>query len=312
MEKLLSTREVSQLLGVNEKMVYTLITEKGLPATKITGKWLFPAQLVEQWVESRTINFPARSETPSPRSGLLLVAGSDDILFERALSLFMRLNAGHVAIFGTLGSLGGLKALRRGWCQMATSHLAEEDGQDYNFSFAANELEALPAVVNFCRREQGLLVARGNPLNISDCGDIGKKGLTVVNRPLGTSTRILFDRELQKAGLQPSKIAGYGHEVPRHLDIGMEILSGRADVGLSIRPVASLLNLDFISMKWERFDLLIPKDYFFDKGVQLFLGMLHEPEFRALADDLPGYDLELVGKMLYPKENSPTPIGSGN
>jgi len=305
MEKLLSTREVAQLLGVNEKMVYTLITEKNLPATKITGKWLFPAHLVEQWVESRTINFPARGEAMSPHPGLLLVAGSDDILFERALALFMRLNADHVALFGALGSLGGLKALRHGWCQMATSHLAEDDGQDYNFSFAANELDALPAVVNFCRREQGLLVATGNPLQVADCADIGKKDLTVVNRPLGTSTRMLFDRELQRAGLQSSRVKGYGSEVPRHLDIGMEILAGRADVGLSIRPVASLLNLDFIPLKWERFDLLIPKECFFDKGVQLFLGMLHEAEFRELAADLPGYDLELVGKMLYPRDQSP-------
>jgi molybdate-binding protein len=69
--------------------------------------------------------------------------------------------------------------------------------------------------------------------------------------------------------------------------------------------VASLLNLDFIPLKWERFDLLIPKECFFDKGVQLFLGMLHEAEFRALAADLPGYDLDLVGKMLYPRDQSP-------
>jgi putative molybdopterin biosynthesis protein len=307
MEKLLSTREVAQLLGVNEKMVYTLITEKGLPATKITGKWLFPAHLVEQWVESRTINFPSRQESLTPHPGLLLVAGSDDILFERALSLFMRLNADHVAMFGAMGSLGGLKALRHGWCQMATSHLAEEDGQDYNFSFAASELETLPAVVNFCRREQGLVVARDNPHKIVDCTDIGPKDLVVVNRPLGTSTRMLFDRELQRAGLQASRVKGYGNEVPRHLDVGMEILAGRADVGLSIRAVASLLNLDFIPMKWERYDLLIPKDYFFDKGVQLFLGMLHEVEFRSLAEDLPGYDLDLAGKMLYPRENAPSP-----
>jgi putative molybdopterin biosynthesis protein len=306
MEKLLSTKEVAQLLGVNEKMVYTLINEKGLPATKITGKWLFPAHLVEQWVESRTINYPSRGEALSPKSGVLIVAGSDDILFERALALFMRLNADYVAMFGAFGSMGGLKALRRGWCQMATSHLAEDDGQDYNFSFAASELEELPAVVNFCRREQGLLVAAGNPHKIRSCADIGEKSLAVVNRPLGTSTRMLFDRELQRAGLQTSRIRGYGREVPRHLDVGLEILNGRADVGLSIRPVASLLNLGFIPLKWERYDMLIPKDCFFDKGVQLFLGMLHEAEFRALAEDLPGYDLELSGKMLYPREAPPS------
>lgn len=301
MDKLLSTKQVAQLLGVNEKMVYTLITEKGLPATKITGKWLFPRHLVEQWVESRTINVP-RGETASLRSGQLMVAGSDDVLFERTINLFMRLNNGYLATFGIFGSLGGLKALRRGLCHMATSHLAEEDGQDFNFSFAASELDSLPAVVNFCRREQGLAVAKGNPLGITGVADIAEKKLTVVNRSLDTSTRILFDRELQKAGLQSAKIKGYGHEVARHFDVGLEVLCGHADIGPTIRPVAALLGLDFISLGWERFDLLVPKEHFFDQGVQLFLGLLHEPEFRALAEVLPGYDLELTGKMVYPSE----------
>lgn len=301
MDKLLSTKQVAQLLGVNEKMVYTLITEKGLPATKITGKWLFPRHLVEQWVESRTINVP-QGETASLRSGQLMVAGSDDVLFERTLNLFMRLNNGYLATFGIFGSLGGLKALRRGLCHMATSHLAEEDGQDFNFSFAASELDSLPAVVNFCRREQGLAVAKGNPLGITGVADIEAKKLTVVNRSLESSTRILFDRELKKAGLQSAKIKGYGHEVARHFDVGLEVLCGQADIGPTIRPVAARLGLDFISLGWERFDLLVPKEHFFDQGVQLFLGLLHEPEFRGLADSLPGYDLELTGKMVYPNE----------
>ena len=303
MENLLSTTEVAQLLGVNEKMVYTLITEKGLPATKITGKWLFPAHLVEQWVESMTINVPTSGGELPQKPDLLMVAGSDDILFDRAMSLYIRLNPDQVVLFGLLGSLGGLRALRRGMCHIATSHLAEEDGQEFNFSYAANELEVLPAVVNFCRREQGLLVAQGNPLGIEGVADIGSRNLTVVNRPLGTSTRLLFDRELQNAEIKPSRVRGYTNEVSHHLDVGLEILSGRADIGLSIRPAAELLNLHFIPLRWERFDLLIPKELFFEKGIQQFLGLFHEERFRALADALPGYDLSLTGRMLYPGDS---------
>lgn len=303
MENLLSTKEVAQLLGVNEKMVYTLITEKGLPATKITGKWLFPAHLVEQWVESMTINVPTSGGELPQKPDLLMVAGSDDILFDRAMSLYIRLNPDQVVLFGLLGSLGGLRALRRGMCHIATSHLAEEDGQEFNFSYAANELEVLPAVVNFCRREQGLLGAQGNPLGIEGVADIGSRNLTVVNRPLGTSTRLLFDRELQNAEIKPSRVRGYTNEVSHHLDVGLEILSGRADIGLSIRPAAELLNLQFIPLRWERFDLLIPKELFFEKGIQQFLGLFHEERFRALADALPGYDLSLTGRMLYPGDS---------
>lgn len=303
MEKLLSTKEVAQRLGVNEKMVYTLITEKGLPATKITGKWLFPAHLVEQWVESMTINYPTGSAELPHKSGLLMIAGSDDILLDRSLSLFMKLNSGDVVLFGAIGSLGGLKALRRGMCHIATSHLAEENENDYNFSYAASELDALPAVVNFCRREQGLIVAAGNPHGIAGCGDIAEKDLTVVNRALGASTRIIFDQQLQEAGIKPARIKGYGNEVAHHLDIGLEILSGRADVGPGIRPAAALLGLDFLPLRWERFDLLFPKDSFFDKSIQQFLALLHEPAFHKLAAALPGYDLSLSGRMLFPGES---------
>lgn len=303
MENLLSTKEVAHLLGVNEKMVYTLITEKGLPATKITGKWLFPAHLVEQWVESMTINVPTSGGELPQKPDLLMVAGSDDILFDRAMSLYMRINPEQVVLFGLLGSLGGLRALRRGMCHIATSHLAEEDGQEFNFSYAASELEVLPAVVNFCRREQGLLVAHGNPLGIEGVADIGGRNLTVVNRPLGTSTRLLFDRELQNAEIKSARVRGYTNEVSHHLDVGLEILSGRADIGLSIRPVAELLNLHFIPLRWERFDLLIPKELFFEKGIQQFLGLFHEERFRVLADALPGYDLSLTGRMLYPGDS---------
>lgn len=303
MKKLLSTKEVAHLLGINEKLVYTLITDKGLPATKIIGKWVFPEDLVEQWVESKTINYPVRRDEVMPQPDLLVITGSNDILLDRTLEYFMRTHPGQVAVFGNLGSLGGLRALRRGLCQLATSHLPEEDNDEFNFSYAAGALEQLPAVVNFCRREQGFLLPTGNPRQVRHLQDIVEKGLRVVNRPLGTSTRLIFDRELAQAGLDPEMIIGYDREVLRHLDVGLEILGGRADIGSAIRPVATLLGLDFLPLRWERFDLIIPKDNFFHKSVQMFLDLLHQSEFRDLAAGLTGYDLSSSGRMMYPKSS---------
>jgi len=301
MDRLLSTKEIADFLGVNEKMIYTLITEKGLPATKITGKWLFPKNLVEQWVESRTINYPKPVESTFQVPHLLLIAGSNDILLDRTLPLFRKKNPEFVALYGNLGSLGGLKALRQGLCHMATSHLADEDGKEYNFSYAATELEELPAVVNFCRREQGFLIPKGNPRAIGSVVDIGAMDLRVANRPLEASTRLLFDRELQKAGHDCHTIKGYDREFQSHLEIGLEVLSGRADIGPAIHAVASLLDLDFLPLGWERFDLLIPKDGFFAEGVQMFLDLLHCSEFQKMARPLAGYDLSISGKMVYPQ-----------
>jgi molybdate-binding protein len=158
----------------------------------------------------------------------------------------------------------------------------------------------MPAVVNFCWREQGLLVQKGNPQKISSVADLGQSGMTIVNRALGTGTRLLLDHELKKAGIKGEKVTGYTTEVQRHLDVGLEILSGRADAGPGIRAVADLLELSFIPLRWERYDLMIAKERFFDEGIQHFLGLLHEKEFRQLAGAMAGYDLKYTGKMVYP------------
>jgi len=304
MEKLLSTKEVAELLAVNEKMIYTLINEKGLPATKITGKWLFPKNLVEKWVESRTINYPKQTESAVEIPNLLLIAGSNDILLDSTLSLFRSQNPDYVAFSGNLGSLGGLRALRQGLCHIATSHLEQDHLEEFISTHGVRAVNEYPAMVNFCRREQGLLTSQGNPKQITDIADIEAKGLTIANRSLEASTRIMFDQELKKAGLDCRNIKGYDREFQTHLEIGLEILAGRADTGPAIRSVATLLGLGFIPMRWERFDLLIPKNGFFAKSIQLFLDMLHSSAFQDLANNLSGYDLSLSGKMVYLHINS--------
>lgn len=302
--KLLSTKEAAQFLGVNEKMVYVLVSEKGLPATKITGKWLFPLHLVEQWVEAHTINYPESANVLPPYHGLLIITGSNDPLLDRAITLFNSLHPEQVAVFGNLGSLGGLRALRQNLCHVASSHLLQDDAEEYNFDFASREFSAMPAVVNFCRREQGLLVQRGNPKGIRSVADLAKPGICIANRPLSTGTRLLLDREFKRLGVAGERIEGYQRELARHMEVGLEVLAGRADAGPAIRPVAGLLGLDFIPLRWERYDLLITKERFFDLGVQAFLGLLHENAFVALTDDLEGYDLSFSGKMVFPKEST--------
>jgi excisionase family DNA binding protein len=311
MKRLLSTKEAAQFLGVNEKMVYTLVSEKGLPATKITGKWLFPIHLLEQWVETHTINYPdARGNLP-PYEGLLVIAGSNDLLLDNTIQLFNTRYREHLAVFGNLGSMGGLRALRQGLCHVASSHLLQENGEEYNFEFAYQEFDRAPVVVNFCRREQGLMVAKGNPKQIRSVGDLGQPGIRVVNRPLGTGTRLLFDMKLKEAGIAVGKINGYDREFGRHMDVGIEVLAGRADAGPGIRPVAALLGLDFLPIRWERYDLLIAKERFFEKGVQFFLGLLHDPAFLDSAGQLAGYDASLSGRMVFPGDAAETPAAAG-
>lgn len=302
MDELLTTKQVAKFLNINEKMVYSLIAEKGLPASKVTGKWLFPIDLVRQWVETGTENYPEVAQLP-PYHGLVLIAGSNDLLLEQLITTFNLKHQEHMAMFGLTGSMGGLKALRKNLCHIAASHLVA-DNQEYNFPFIKDEMIHAPAVVNLCRREQGLMVQNGNPKKINAVEDLTQKGVTMVNRRLGTGTRQLFDRELKSKGISGETIKGYEACVSRHMDVGLAVLSGKADAGPGIRAVANTLGLDFVSLNWERFDLLINKDRFFDQGIQLFLALLKGKVIHRSADAYGGYDLSMTGKMVYPESDA--------
>ena len=298
MGELYSTKEIAKFLNVNEKMVYSLIAEKGLPASKVTGKWIFPINLVRQWVEAGTENYPQLAKLP-PYHGLVLIAGSNDLLLDKIISTFNLKHEDHMAMFGIAGSMGGLKALKQNLCHIAASHLVA-DNQDYNFPFLKDEMNHLPAVVNFCFREQGIIVQKGNPKHIQSVNDLGKPGIKIINRQLGTGTRQLFDRELKTAGMASETLDGYDTALTRHMDVGLEILMNKVDAGPGIKPVASILGLDFIPICKERFDLLITKERFFDQGIQLFLSLLKGKVIQAAAEAYGGYDLSMTGKMIYP------------
>ena len=196
--------------------------------------------------------------------------------------------------------MGGLKCLRRGVCHIGVCHLLQDDNMEYNFDFAERELDRPPIFVNFSKREQGILLQKGNPKNIQSIADLARSDVGIVNRPLGTGTRLLLDYEIAKSDISTDTITGYHHEVSRHLDVGLEILAGKADAGPAIRAVAGLLNLDFMPLRWERFDLLIARERFFVQGVQQFMGLLHDVAFQQLAETFVGYDLSLCGKMVFP------------
>ncbi|WP_456385847.1 substrate-binding domain-containing protein [Desulfolithobacter sp.] len=296
----LSTKEVAELLDVNEKVVYTLISEKGLPATKVTGKWLFPLHLVTRWVDTHVLNRPLEP-AGTLDDDLLVIAGSNDLLLERVVARFNAVFSENLATFGSVGSLGGLQALDRNLCRIACAHLMHSDETEYNFAYLDRQLSGpRPVVVNFCHREQGLLVASGNPKSIDGIPALCDRNIVMVNRSPATGTRLLLDHELQKHGVSGEQIPGYDNELPTHLAVGLEILAGRADVGPGIKTVATLLGLDFVPLRQERFDLLIHKSRFFDKPVQRFLGLLQDDAFREMAAALDGYDIRNSGKVVYP------------
>jgi excisionase family DNA binding protein len=312
----LDTREVAQYLGINEKQVYTLIHGRGLPGTKITGKWLFPRHLVDRWIESHVSNLPADTSLLDHAGGLLLVAGSDDPLLDNLVSLFRKRFPETVPLRSRAGSTEGLIALKKGLCHIASVHIFDPINSGHSTKYLRDIVGDDIVVVAFALRKQGLVLPPGNPLEISSLMDVTRKGLRLAIRETGTGTRLLLDRELDRLDLDPDSLVAGSFPADSHLDLdpdslvagsfpadshldaAMSVMRGDADTALAIEAVSGMLDLDFIPLHEERFDLVIRKQNFFHETVQAFLGLLLDDEFHNLSRTLTGYNVKGAGKVL--------------
>jgi putative molybdopterin biosynthesis protein len=298
----LDTREIAKYLGINEKQVYTLIHDRDLPGTKITGKWLFPKHLVDRWVEAHVTSIPAPVPFLEGAKGLLLIAGSDDPLLSRLIGLYRRRHPEVIALRSSAGSSEGMLALRRGLCHIACVHLPHPEG-----GFSTDHLEEVfgddAVAITFANRSQGLLLSAGNPHHLSTLQEAAAAGLRWALREPGTGTRALFDRELDRLGIDPAPILRHAVIVDTHLEIGLAVHCGEADVGTGIEAAARMIGVDFLPLYQERFDFVIRKQTFFAGPVQNLLVLLGAPEFAVLAAQLGGYDTTTSGRIINRKES---------
>lgn len=199
-----------------------------------------------------------------------------------------------------VGSLGGLSAIKRGECHCAGSHLLDEETGDYNVSYVQRLLGDRPVVLlNLVYRQQGLMVAKGNPLNIKGLEDLAREGVRFINRQRGAGTRILLDYRLQQLNIDPDSIYGYNREEYTHMAVAAAVASSAADAALGILAAANALDLDFVPVVEERYDLCIPGEYWETPYITRLLDVIATPEFRKQVEALGGYDLRDCGGVMY-------------
>ena len=198
-----------------------------------------------------------------------------------------------------VGSQGGLIALRRGEAHLAGSHLLNPETGEYNVSYIRQYMPGIPVkVVALVGRDQGLMVRRGNPKRIKSLEDLTKPEVQFVNRQRGAGTRVLLDYHLNLMTIPPERIAGYSQEEYTHLGVAAAIASGRADCGLGIAAAAQALDLEFIPLFQERYDLVIPKLFAEDDLLAPLFGLFTDRRFRAEIAQLPGYDVSVMGTIV--------------
>ena len=199
---------------------------------------------------------------------------------------------------GNVGSLGGIRALRKGACHMAGSHLLDTGSGQYNISYIQKYLKGVKvSVFHLVMRDQGLIIPAGNPKGIKGIEDLIRDDITFINRQAGSGTRVLFDYKLGRLGIKPESIVGYGHEEFTHMAVAVDVLSGAADFGMGIYAAAKALHLDFIPMEREQYDLIMPSSILNDPNIQVVLEIIKTQAFRERVTALGGYDASKSGQF---------------
>ncbi|RPJ02082.1 MAG: helix-turn-helix domain-containing protein [Deltaproteobacteria bacterium] len=302
-DEMMNTKEVAHYLGIHEKQVYALIKSKRIPSTRITGKWVFPKKLIEDWIQLNAQKGLEQAREKSRRiEGALLASGSNDPILDMVQTNLKKSYPEFYIFSANTGSTDGLKALNRGYTDVAWSHLLDPKSGEYNTPFLSAHLpDVKPVIVNLFYRDLGFVVASKNPLGIKGFEDLVRKGVRLINRQGGSGTRVLLDHHLKRLRIPLPKIAGYETEVYTHLEVGLSILSKEADVGIATGVVSKLLGLSFIPITQERFDMILDQTTFFEKGIQAFMEILNSPDFRSRVERLGSYDFKHSGKILYSK-----------
>ncbi|MEW5921288.1 MAG: molybdopterin biosynthesis protein [Bacillota bacterium] len=198
-----------------------------------------------------------------------------------------------------VGSMGGIMSLQREETHIAGLHLLDPERGDYNIPYLERYLPGKGIhLVHLARRELGLIIAPGNPRNISGIEDLTREDVLFVNRQKGAGTRVFLDYRLSKQGIGPEKIKGYSREEFNHLAVAAAVKGGSADVGLGIRAAASTLGMDFIPLAWEQYDLAIAPAFYDTLPCLALLEAISSPAFRTAVERMGGYDLKDSGKLL--------------
>jgi excisionase family DNA binding protein len=291
MNDLLTTAEAAAYLRISERKLYELVSAGTVPCTKVTGRWLFPRAALDRWVMAGMADISGLSPPDAPP----IVGGSQDSLLEWALRAS---GCGLAAL--PEGSENGLRRLSRGEVVAAGVHLHRLNGDD-EFTNVETVAQAPGlhdgVVISFARREQGLLVAPGNKLRLTDIASAVQKRARMAQRQAGAGAQLLLLALLHKAGLSADAMIRVEPDFATGPDLAHAVRSGRADCGIAPRCAAREAGLDFVSLVWERFDLVLRQRDYFRPGPQALLAFMRAPAFAERAAELGGYDIADSGTV---------------
>ena len=304
--KSLSTQEVADILHVSKSTIYDLIKKGEIHSYKIGRKVRFTQDDVDAYIARsrhkhatqpvKNINTYSTLLTPEEKQQPQLILSGQDVVLDILANYLQQ--EGVDAARTYLGSFEGLLSLYQDNIHVAACHLF--DGFDYNTSFVRSLMPGVPAaLINVSYRSQGFYVQKGNPKNIKGWSDLGREDITVLNRRVGSSARILMDVQLKRLGIPAAKVKGYDKVMKSHLTMAQAIANGEADLAIGTERVSKQMEgLEFIPLLEERFDLVIRKEAMETEEMQKLLGILRSPAFRSEIAAFSGNDYRDLGKII--------------
>jgi putative molybdopterin biosynthesis protein len=291
----LTTSEAADYLRLGERKLYELVTAGAIPCSKVTGKWLFPRHELDLWVLSGLAHPEGMIVADAP----LIVGGSQDDLLEWGLR-----ESGSALASLSEGTMRGVERLQRNEVMAAAIHFHGHDmsanATDANIA-AVRAMSGLhdAVLVGVARREQGLLLAPGNPKNLHSLSDAVASGATVAVRQPGAGAQLLLEALLARLGTTPKHLRKLEPPCLTGPDLAGAIRSGNADCGIATRAAARSAGLDFLPLVWESFDLLMRQRSYFRTNMQALVRFLGETRFSQRAAEMSGYDTASSGRVRY-------------
>ncbi len=298
--------EVSQLLKISKLTVYDLIKKGDLVAFRVGRQMRVDQQELERYKSKNRTgrvyeeNSFSREYKESKNSNKkqVVISGQDIVL--DMLSKYIEKYTSLTPLRSYNGSLNSLVSMYNGECDVVSVHLYDGDTGEYNLPYVKRVLVSHPFIlINLVCRNAGIYVKQGNPLNITGWRDLAQSKVTIVNREKGSGARVLLDEQLRINGISTDSLKGYEKELTSHFSVASAVASGQADAGVGIENVAKMVNVDFIPLIKEQYDLVILKKKENQELHKVIMESVSSSEFLSQLEQLNGYDLSFTGKVIY-------------
>ena len=288
---MMDTREVAAYLRLKERRIYDLVRRNAMPYVRATGKLLFPRAQVDAWLAASA----GAPVAPNVATAPAIVAGSHDPLLDWAA----RESRSGLAVLAC-GSSAGLDRLVAGNAMLAAMHWLDTASGEYNVPLVRTRLAGDDIVViEWARRVQGLVLARGNPLAIRGLPDLARKKARMIGRQPEAGSHRLLEHLLAQSGIAPDALRWLPRPALAETDLATAVEEGRADAGIAIEAAARALGLEFLPLTTERLDLVLRRRDYFEPPVQALLAFARTSEFVARAQALGGYDIAHTGRVVF-------------